>query len=271
MRSFKRLCYFWSGSVVSIVQTLFAQKRRINLTISANTTNYNIYTSAGSPSDPVEVILTVNNGIYVGSSSVAAGLSTGTSWNAQSTIKIINNGFIVGGGGDGGNGGDVGGDGSNGGSGGNAINLGFNVSIDNGNGYVFGGGGGGGGGAGPISGLQGAAGGGGGGGRGYFGGAGGAGGSGGGVPAGNGGNGGQSGAGGGGAGGEDGFYPWTGGNGGGGGDWGEDGSNGDDELSATSGKYGGSGGAAGKAVDLNGKTVTWLAGNTAARVKGAVS
>ena len=104
------------------------------LTISSNTNNYDIGAAAisagGDKNTPV--ILTINSGVTVGSSSTGtASMYTGTGWGSGTTINITNNGSIVGasgsnttgnpssGGGSGGNGGSgSGGGGSNGGSGG---------------------------------------------------------------------------------------------------------------------------------------------------------
>lgn len=256
---------------MTIQQTLLGGgPRTIYLTISGNTSNYNIRTSAGSPSDISDVTLTINSGVTVYSTStVSPSLNTGTGWASGSVIRIINNGNIYGCGGDGGGGGDFDQrDGVNGDNGGEAININLDVIIDNTNGFIFGGGGGGGGGATDARGGLGyAPGGGGGGGQGRNGGNGGSGGSGGGVPAEDGTSGDTTSAGSGGAGGEDGFYLEVGGSGGGGGGWGSSANDGED----TPNYSGGSGGSGGKAIDLNGYTVTWLGGNTAARVKGAVS
>jgi hypothetical protein len=73
----------------------------INLTISANTANYNIRTAAGSPSGVANVTVTINSGIvvygYEGAIPPPAAIDTGTGWTAGSTIAIINNGNIFGG------------------------------------------------------------------------------------------------------------------------------------------------------------------------------
>lgn len=74
--------------------------RTINLTISANTTHYNVFTSAGSPTDAVQVNVTVNAGIYVYSTALGTpGMDLGAGWATGSRCKIINNGFILGKGG----------------------------------------------------------------------------------------------------------------------------------------------------------------------------
>lgn len=131
-----------------------------NLVISSDTANYNIATALGNPITPKGVILTINSGVKVYSTSTSQpALDTGT-LPAGSTIKIVNNGYIVGLGGDGGRGGGVWSGGCcwnqwvdsarSGTAGGNALELRLPVTIDNTNGNIWGGGGGGGGGAGAM-------------------------------------------------------------------------------------------------------------------------
>ena len=84
----------------------------------------------------------MQSGVTVGStSSGTPSVDTGT-FPVGSTVKLENRGNIYGRGGDGGAGGS-GGAGSNGSAGGDAINLGFDITIDNTLGNIFGGGGGG--------------------------------------------------------------------------------------------------------------------------------
>ena len=69
------------------------------LTISSNTSNYNIKSAAvaagGDTSTPV--ILTINSGVTVSSSSTSnPAMKTDTGWSNGVTINIINNGSIVG-------------------------------------------------------------------------------------------------------------------------------------------------------------------------------
>jgi len=69
------------------------------LTISSNTSNYNIKTAAvaagGDQNTPV--ILTINNGVTVSSSSNSTpAMKTDTGWGSGVTINITNNGSIVG-------------------------------------------------------------------------------------------------------------------------------------------------------------------------------
>jgi hypothetical protein len=106
--------------------------RPISLTISSDTTNVNLFTLAGSPGTAVSVTLTINSGIWVGSTALTAGLRTG-GFPAGSTITIKNNGVITGKGGDG-----------NGQDGGIALQLDDdNVTIDNSYGNIWAPGGGG--------------------------------------------------------------------------------------------------------------------------------
>jgi hypothetical protein len=207
---------------------------------------------------PLNVLVTVNTGIYVGGGLIIANFAAG------STVKLVNNGFILGSGGAGGNG-----PGGAGGDGGTALTLNANdLTIDNTNGRIFGGGGGGGGGGDYSSGSAGAQGGGGGGGFGYPGGAagspGGAGGAGAEGSAGTAGS--RTAAGVHGLGGTDPFFGVSAGNGGDGGGIAAAGAAGGSSATTA----GGPGGSAGKAILTNGVTVTWQGGNNATQVKGAI-
>lgn len=120
----------------------------IYLTISADTQNYNIFTAAGSPASAVNVQVTINEGVVVGSASTASGAIDTGAFPSGSYIRIVNRGSIIGRGGNGGNGGGTTSSptgGSNGGDGGPALVLHFPVTIAN-FGAIWGGGGGGGGG-----------------------------------------------------------------------------------------------------------------------------
>jgi len=231
----------------------------VNLTISANTTNYNIKTAVGGAyvSGSTTVNLTINAGIYVRSTSTATyALNTGTGWAAGDVINIINNGFIAG---QGGNGGDGGPFMTNGSAGGPAIQLNHPVSITNASGFIYSGGGGGGGGFVSDNGNPGGPGGGG---------------AGQGFDAGVGQNGSPAGGPGGGAGGSGGAINVVGGNGGpatgniggGGGGGGGGGKSGGKGGPATDG---GSGGGTSLAIQRNGNTCTFVSG--AARVYGGIS
>jgi hypothetical protein len=226
-----------------------------NYVISANVNNIDMKAIAlangWNGSVPLTMTVTVNNGIVVGSTSTAThAFDTGATFPAGSSLSLINNGFIVGKGGNGGNGGGAGNSGiSSGTNGGPALRARATLSITN-NGTVGGGGGGGGGGeyrhvtdSGPVGG------GGGGGGAGF--GSGGAGGNvGGGAP--NGSSGGSGSSTGGGAGGSSGNLQGNvAANGAGGGSLGSSGGN--------SGQaFGGSGGAA----IVGNSNITWVSNGT---------
>lgn len=247
--------------------------RALSVTISADAYNVNLKTVVeglfGTLTGPVVVVATINAGVKLKSSSTASASFRTGGFPSGSGIRIVNYGRIAGRGGDGAFTGD-------GAAGGPAVKLDDDVAWDNTTtGEVFGGGGGGGKGANWSKytyqvGFRRVWGGPGGGGQGIDGGTGGVGGVEGsvdGVGDGSfttaGGNGSESVPGGGG-----GSSASQAGNGGDGGAWGSSGANGGRN---NYGNGGSNGGAGGKAVDKNGKTITWLAGNNSAQVKGAVS
>lgn len=230
----------------------------VTLTISANTTNYNIKTAVGGAyvSGSTTVNLTINAGVYVRSTSAATyALNTGTGWATGDVINIINNGYIAGLGGAGAAGGGY--SPGNGGAGGPAIQLNYPVSITNASGFIYSGGGGGGGGVASDNGTPGGAGGYGAGAGAYGAGAGDAGEQGGNI-GGAGGTGGAIGVAGGSGG------PYTSGSGAGGGGGGGGGASGGGGGSGSS-----SGGGTTLAIQRNGNTCTFVSG--AARVYGGIS
>jgi hypothetical protein len=113
------------------------------VTLAANTTNYTFDTSKLFSYIPgiTDAILVVNSGVYVYATATNAPALTIGAFDAADTVKIINNGFIMGKGGDGlaasGAEGSVAGN-----PGGPALNLGYSISLTN-NSYIAGGGGGG--------------------------------------------------------------------------------------------------------------------------------
>ena len=114
----------------------------VTITISANIQNFNMYnnrlasqhgaavTVSGAYAAGSTVTVVINSGVVVGSSSNASySFDTGTGWNAADSLKVTNNGYIVGTGGNG-----------NGGAGGPAFRAQRAVSVTNNN--IIGGGGG---------------------------------------------------------------------------------------------------------------------------------
>ena len=123
-----------------------SRRNSVTVTLSSNTTNYTLSTAQipGYVAGSTDVTLVINNGIYVYSTNTANAGLTIAALNADDTVTIINNGFIMGMGGQGGGWGATGTQGSNGRAAGPALTINRNVSITN-NGAIAGGGGGGGG------------------------------------------------------------------------------------------------------------------------------
>jgi hypothetical protein len=116
----------------------------VNITISSDTRNYTLNPAAvsGYVAGFTTVNITINSGIYIGSSSTGTYALTITGFSSGDTINLINNGIIIGCGGDGGaSHSNAAGDAGS--PGGNALLLQFPTNITN-NGTIAGGGGGGG-------------------------------------------------------------------------------------------------------------------------------
>lgn len=128
--------------VGSIPLLLVGGKPQINLSISANAAQYDIFVEAGSPAYPVDVVVTLSSAARVGSvTSGTYAMRTGTGWSAGSTIYLnTGDGTIQGIGGNGGSGSAS----TAGGAGGDALVLNWPITIENGSGFIYGGGGGGG-------------------------------------------------------------------------------------------------------------------------------
>lgn len=108
------------------------------LNIWSNILDYNIATALGNPVNPLDIVLTINEGVIIGSTSTSnAALSTGN-LPIGSTVTIINNGRIQGAGGNGGHGTHP-----KGYDGGDAIYAAVQMNIEN-LGEIWSGGGGGG-------------------------------------------------------------------------------------------------------------------------------
>ena len=126
--------------------------KRWTINITSDTYNFVLTTSMipGYARGRTKVTVVVAPGVYVGSASVGtASFIVGSTWNSRDKLTIINNGYILGRGGDGGAGaGSTGGGGYGGGNGGPALSATTStakVTVYN-YGTIGGGGGGGGGG-----------------------------------------------------------------------------------------------------------------------------
>jgi hypothetical protein len=113
--------YFGSTNFTPTI-TNVAPEFVFNQTIASNTNDYNLRNAAIAAGWnqvlALNATVTINAGIFVGSTSTATpGFTTGSTYPAGSTLAIINNGSIVGCGGNGGSGG-----GSGGGGGAGAVN-----------------------------------------------------------------------------------------------------------------------------------------------------
>jgi hypothetical protein len=134
-----------ASGAISLGSFYNAQKRYpVTITISSNTTNYNLQTSSvsGYSASWTDLTLTINAGVTVSGTSSNGALMVSSGFNSADTIHINNSGTIQGGGG-------AGGAAANGNGGIDGINLNpassANIRITNNSGGVIGGGGGGGG------------------------------------------------------------------------------------------------------------------------------
>ena len=115
----------------------------LQFTISANTTNVNIFDDYvdGHPDyvpGATDIELVINSGVYVGSTSTGTdALDTGTGYTSGDTLKIVNYGTVTGKGGS-----------NSGGAGGDGFNCQWDTTIENYGTFCGGGGGGGNGGSG---------------------------------------------------------------------------------------------------------------------------
>lgn len=120
------------------------------ISISSNTSNYVLNTAkvTGYAAGTTDVTLTINSGVIVSSSSTGSyAFTVDTSWTTGDTVTVVNNGVILGRGGNGGSGAQsVGIPATSGTSGGPALLVQRATSINNANRISGGGGGGGGGG-----------------------------------------------------------------------------------------------------------------------------
>ena len=148
-----------SGTPISM-QNLQNKSNRVtaSATISSDTTNYVLNTAkaSGYSAGNTDMTLTINSGVTVYSTSTGSyALTVDTSWATGDTVTIVNNGTILGRGGNAGPGGQLSvatgnGPGSPGSSGGPALLVQRALTLNNINRFAGGGGGGGGGGAGQV-------------------------------------------------------------------------------------------------------------------------
>jgi hypothetical protein len=123
----------------------------INVTITGSTANYNAFANRQPTyfAGKTDLTFTINPGVVISSGSTAAAFTVPSEFNAGDTVRIVNNGTIIGRGGNGAQGGNAfpGGleNGQTGGGGSTALSIGRPTTITN-NGNLWGGGGGGGGG-----------------------------------------------------------------------------------------------------------------------------
>ncbi len=133
------------------VSQFYGKSSMLYLTISGNTYNYNVrnalLATGWNGVTPGNITVTVNSGVIVGCSDFTSGAISGVGLPAGCNLFVVNNGYIVGTGGNAGWGNSNDGNynfynATAGASGGHAILLGCPTTITN-NGYIFGGGGGG--------------------------------------------------------------------------------------------------------------------------------
>jgi len=124
----------------------------IDIVIDTNRTAFDVFVAAGTPVTPVAIRVTVEPGVLVGAPNAATPAFTTGALAGGSSVTLINDGEIIGAGGDGGSGGNGGSGGTGtlpycgrpGAAGGIAIAATVAMTITN-NGLIAGGGGGGGG------------------------------------------------------------------------------------------------------------------------------
>ena len=138
---------------ITMPTNFYGKSNRVTsaLTISANTQNYVLNTAkvTGYVAGKTDVTLTINASVVVGSASTGSyAFTVNTSWAAGDTVTVINNGTVIGAGGDGGAGDNLntGAGGFPGLGGGPAVSVLRTTSWTNTSGVCGGGGGGGGGG-----------------------------------------------------------------------------------------------------------------------------
>jgi len=139
-----------------------SNRTALSVVLSSNVANtsVNITSLSGYVAGKTDLTITVNSGVYVYSTTTSPALTIGAG-NSGDTVKLVNNGYIMGLGGDGVG---IGWDGNAyyyiaGGAGNAAISTSWPLTVDSNSGYIGGGGGGGGAGLNSVSGGGGAGGG----------------------------------------------------------------------------------------------------------------
>lgn len=128
-------------SAILCAAAAIGRRKLITLTISSNTLNYELTAAglAGYEAGITDLVVTVSAGVYLYSTDrTKPGLKLGVGFTTGDSIYIVNNGYILGGGG---YGAGSSGSGTNGGT---ALQLFCNTVFNNAAGYIAGGGGGGG-------------------------------------------------------------------------------------------------------------------------------
>jgi hypothetical protein len=146
--SFPVIIEAFCGNQVNYVTYNVYIRPLIQYTIPADVIDYNLQTVNNLPSSPAQlVLLTINNSVTLHASVNTTPAYTSGSIDANSLVCVVNNGYILGRGGDGGSftftGGFLIAGGTPGNPGGNAMNLTSKTVLQN-NGSIYGGGGGGG-------------------------------------------------------------------------------------------------------------------------------
>jgi len=154
--SYTRNLFGAASGAVGLAANGRGKSNRVTVTqvFSANTqqTTVNPSSLSGYVAGKSDVIITINSGIYIWSDSTSVPALSIGAFAPGDTVTLVNNGFIIG---KGGNGGTIGATSTIAATaGGPAINLQRNITIRN-NSYIAGGGGGGGGGGGAGSGCPG--------------------------------------------------------------------------------------------------------------------
>ena len=144
--SYRNLAGVASGQIS--MSNFYGKANQFAFTISSNQTNANLRTLAIAAgwNQSSKVVATINSGIYISSNSTGTPALT-VNGSFPGGVELVNNGYIVGMGGNGGVGDRYSlGGGSAGASGGLALSVSVATTINNASGVIGGGGGGGGGG-----------------------------------------------------------------------------------------------------------------------------